>query len=109
MVTHLENPDVFHAVADATRRAILSTLREGGKPVTDIARAFPVSRPAISRHLRILSDANLVVERREGRNRVYRLNPAPLRKMDRWLDQYRRFWAANLASLKKHAEGTGAK
>src|ERR1041385_9239979 len=106
MVTHqaAAPPDVFHAVADQTRRAILDRLRQGAQPVNEIAGAFPVSRPAISKHLRVLYQARLVLEQREGRQRVYRLNPAPLREVDRWLDEYRRFWAANLASLKRHVE-----
>ena len=83
MVTQ-QTADVFHAVSDVTRRAILDRLRGGAKPVNEIARAFPVSRPAISKHLRVLHDARLVMEHREGRHRLYRLNPGPLRDLDRW-------------------------
>ena len=103
MVTQ-QASDVFHAVADVTRRAILDRLRDGAKPVNEIARAFPVSRPAISKHLRVLHGAHLVEERREGRHRLYRLNPGPLRDLDQWLAGYRDFWRMNLASLKKHVE-----
>jgi DNA-binding transcriptional ArsR family regulator len=103
MVTQ-QTCDVFHAVADVTRRAILDRLRGGEKPVNEIARSFPVSRPAISKHLRVLHDAKLVQERREGRHRVYRLNPNPLRDVDQWIAGYRDFWQMNLASLKKHVE-----
>jgi DNA-binding transcriptional ArsR family regulator len=102
MVTQ-EN-DVFHAVADPTRRAILDRLRGGGQAVNEIASRFEVSRPAISKHLRVLLDARLVTEIREGRNHIYKLNPAPLRDLDRWLDQYRSMWAMNLQNLKKHVE-----
>jgi DNA-binding transcriptional ArsR family regulator len=102
-------PDVFHAVADATRRAILDQLRDGARPVNEIARAFPMSRPAISKHLRILHEAKLLTERREGRLNFYQLNPEPLRAMDRWLNEYRRFWSINLASLKRHVEAKGKK
>jgi DNA-binding transcriptional ArsR family regulator len=98
------SPDVFHAVADVTRRAILDQLRNGAKPVHQIASEFPVSRPAISKHLRVLHQANLVRERREGRRRLYHLNPEPLRSVDDWLRSYRDFWAANLLNLKKHVE-----
>jgi DNA-binding transcriptional ArsR family regulator len=100
---------IFHAVADPTRRAILDRLRGGGQAVNEIAGRFDVSRPAISKHLRVLYDARLVTEVREGRNRVYRLNPEPLRELDRWLDDYRRFWSLNLLSLKKHVESKGKK
>jgi DNA-binding transcriptional ArsR family regulator len=109
MVMQSVGGDVFHAVADSTRRAILQRLRGGGQAVNDIARAFPVSRPAISKHLRVLSGAKLVVEQREGRRRIYHLNAAPLREVDRWLDQYREFWIISLANLKKHVESQGAK
>jgi DNA-binding transcriptional ArsR family regulator len=95
---------VFHALADPTRRAILGQLRSGGKAVSEIAEAYPVSRPAISKHLRVLLDANLVFEHREGRHHIYKLNPKPLREVDRWLNPYRRFWTMNLASLKAHLE-----
>ena len=104
MVTQQLTPDVFHAVADVTRRAILDKLRDGAKPVNELARAFPVSRPAISKHLRVLYDANLVSERREGRHRLYRLNVGPLKTLDEWLSEYRRLWSINLTNLKRHVE-----
>jgi DNA-binding transcriptional ArsR family regulator len=94
----------FSALADPTRRAVLDLLRAGTRPAGEIARAFPVSRPAISKHLRILRRAHLVEERREGRHRLYQLNPEPLKAVDTWLEQYRSFWSANLASLKSFVE-----
>ncbi len=99
----------FQALADPTRRAVLDLLRRGSQPAGEIAGAFPVSRPAISKHLRLLRRAHLVQEHREGRHRVYRLNPEPLRAVDSWLDQYRQFWSANLASLKAFVEAEHAK
>jgi len=99
----------FQALADPTRRAVLDLLRRGSQPAGEIAEAFPVSRPAISKHLKLLRRARLVHEHREGRHRVYRLNPEPLRAVDSWLDQYRRFWSANLASLKTFVEAEHAK
>ena len=99
----------FNALADPTRRAVLDLLRAGTRPAGEIARAFPVSRPAISKHLRILRRAHLVEERREGRHRLYHLNPEPLKAVDSWLDQYRQFWSANLASLKSFVETEYAK
>jgi DNA-binding transcriptional ArsR family regulator len=100
---------IFQALADPTRRAVLDLLRGGSQPAGEIAEAFPVSRPAISKHLRLLRRAHLVHEHREGRHRVYRLNPEPLRAVDSWLDHYRRFWSANLASLKTFVEAEYAK
>src|ERR1700741_4321504 len=100
---------VFNALADPSRRAVLDLLRQGSLPAGQIAQAFPVSRPAISKHLRLLRRAHLVQERREGRFRVYQLNPEPLKAGDKWLDQYRVFWQANLASLKTFVEAEYAK
>jgi len=94
----------FHALADPTRRAVLDLLRQGSQPAGRIAQAFPVSRPAISKHLRLLRKAHLVQERREGRHRLYQLNPEPLKAVDSWLQQYRVFWQANLANLKTFVE-----
>jgi DNA-binding transcriptional ArsR family regulator len=99
----------FQALADPTRRAVLDLLRRGSQPAGEIAGAFPISRPAISKHLRLLRRAHLVREHREGRNRVYHLNPEPLRAVDSWLEQYRTFWSANLASLKSFVESEYAK
>ena len=98
-------PDAaFSALADPTRRAVLDLLRAGTRPAGDIASAFTVSRPAISKHLRILRRAHLVEERREGRHRMYHLNPEPLKAVDSWLNQYRQFWTASLANLKEFVE-----
>ena len=94
----------FNALADPTRRAVLDLLRAGTRPAGDIARAFPVSRPAISKHLRILRRAHLVEERREGRHRLYQLTPQPLMAVDNWLEQYRSFWTASLTNLKAFVE-----
>lgn len=94
----------FHVLADPTRRAVLDLLRGGSRAAGEIAHAFPVSRPAISRHLRLLRRANLVRERRRGRHRFYRLNPQPLQAVDQWLEQYRVFWEARLAGLKAYVE-----
>ncbi len=69
------------ALGDPTRREVLKLLRDGPRPVADIAREFPISRPAISQHLKVLKDAELVSERREGRQRIYRLQPKPLRQV----------------------------
>jgi DNA-binding transcriptional ArsR family regulator len=99
----------FQALADPTRRAVLDLLRRGSQPAGQIAGAFPVSRPAISKHLRLLRRAHLVREQREGRHRVYRLNPEPLRAVDSWIEQYRRFWSASLANLKSFVEAEHAR
>ena len=100
---------VFAAIADPTRRGILQRLAAGELAAGDIAEAFPISRPAVSKHLRILRAAALVQEERRGRHRVYRLNAQPLRDVERWLEQYRTFWVKNLASLKRHVEAQSKK
>src|SRR6476619_7691276 len=99
----------FSALPDPTRRAVLDLLRAGTRPAGDIARAFTLSRPAISKHLSILRRAHLVEERREGRHRLYQLNPEPLREVDTWLEQYRQFWTASLTNLKAFVEEEYAK
>jgi DNA-binding transcriptional ArsR family regulator len=99
----------FQAVADPTRRAVLDLLRRGSQPAGQIASAFPISRPAISKHLRLLRRAHLVREHREGRNRVYQLNPEPLRAVDSWIEQYRVFWTASLNNLKAFVEAEHAR
>ena len=108
-VTYYSSEATFSALADPTRRAVLDLLRKGSQPAGQIALAFPVSRPAISKHLRLLRRAHLVREKREGRHRVYQLNAQPLRAVDSWLGQYRVFWQASLANLKTLVEAEYAK
>jgi len=98
--------DVFRAIADPTRRAILDRLRAGPAPVNALAADFEQSRPAISKHLRVLRDARLVAEERAGRERMYRLQPQPLQRALGWLEGYRSFWQANLNQLKRYLEDT---
>jgi DNA-binding transcriptional ArsR family regulator len=99
----------FHALADPTRRAVLDLLRTGAQPAGQIAGSFPVSRPAISKHLRQLRKARLVVGHRRGRHRFYHLNPEPLKAVDSWLERYRQFWEMNLANLKNFVESEYAR
>jgi DNA-binding transcriptional ArsR family regulator len=94
----------FQALADPTRRAVLDLLRKGSQPAGQIAECFPVSRPAISKHLRLLRRAHLVQERKQGRHRFYQLNPEALKAVDSWLQQYRVFWRTSLRSLKTFVE-----
>jgi DNA-binding transcriptional ArsR family regulator len=96
--------DVFNAVADPTRRAILDRLRHGSAPVTELASGFRVSRPAISKHLKVLRSARLVRERKEGRQRIYQLEPERLEEVAKWVEEYRVFWLHNITRLKRHLE-----
>jgi DNA-binding transcriptional ArsR family regulator len=79
-------------------------LLDGERTVNEIAERFAVSRPAVSRHLRVLRGARLVRARRDGRQRLCALDPEPLRAIDSWLDGYRREWQSRLARLKRYAE-----
>ena len=101
----IERPQIFRALADPSRRQILDQLLKGDASVNELAEGFSTSRPAVSRHLRLLRQATLVVERREGRHRVYSLNPQPMAIADSWLRKYRAFWAARLHALKEFVEG----
>jgi DNA-binding transcriptional ArsR family regulator len=98
------NSPAFAAIADPIRRSILDLLHGGERSAGEIANRFPVSRPAVSRHLRVLRRSGLVKERRHARSRIYRLDPEPLREVDAWLTHYRTFWAARLHDLKSYVE-----
>jgi len=97
--------DVFRAIADPTRRAILDRLRKGPVAVNALAADFNQSRPAISKHLRVLRNAKLVSEERAGRMRLYQIQPAPLRSVVGWIEGYSTMWRVNLDNLKHHLEG----
>ncbi len=94
----------FQALADPTRRQILAILREGELSAGELARQFPVSRPAVSRHVRVLRDAGLVRQSRDKQTLRYSIDTAPLAAIDRWLNDYRVFWGARLQDLKRHVE-----
>jgi DNA-binding transcriptional ArsR family regulator len=95
---------VFRALADPTRREILTLLRERRRSVGEIASNFRVSRPAISKHLRLLRGAGLVVDRPQGTARVCELNAEPLRQIESWLERYKGFWTGSLERLKSTLE-----
>lgn len=94
--------DVFYAIADPTRRALLDLLAEGEEPVNSLAERFAMTRPAISQHLAILLRTRLVRARRVGRERRYRLRPKPLEQIYNWVALYERFWTAKLEALGSH-------
>ncbi|TDD64276.1 ArsR family transcriptional regulator [Actinomadura darangshiensis] len=93
--------DVFAALASPVRRDLTALLLDGPRPVNDLAAHFAMSRPSVSEHLRVLRDAGLVSEQRDGRQRIYRLEPAPLREMSEWLTPYERFWREKLSELRE--------
>jgi DNA-binding transcriptional ArsR family regulator len=96
--------DVFHAVAEPNRRVILDTLREGERSVGSLVEATGLSYSLMSQHLQVLSEAQTVVRRPEGRQRIYRLNAAPLRVVHDWAAEYEQFWQERLARLRRHLD-----
>jgi DNA-binding transcriptional ArsR family regulator len=95
---------VFRAIAAPTRREILGLLRGGRYTVGEIAANFRTSRPAISKHLRLLRSAGLIVTRQDGTARICELNAKPLQAVNDWLRDYEAFWGASLGSLKRYVE-----
>jgi DNA-binding transcriptional ArsR family regulator len=96
---------VFRAIADPTRREIMSLLRTRGRQtVGEIARNFRMSRPAVSKHLRLLRSAGLIVTRQGGTTRLCSLNAKPLRGINDWLRDYETFWAETMQNLKNYVE-----
>ena len=95
-------PDVFHAISHRARREMLDQLTDEERSVSVIASHFSMSRPAVSQHLRILLDAGLVTERKQGRERRYRLVPEKLAPVRDWIAHYERFWDDHLQRLQNH-------
>ena len=89
----------FAALADPTRRAILARLALGEASVTELAKPFAMTQPAISKHLKVLERASLIQRHRDAQRRPSRLNAAPLKEASRWLETYRRFWEASFSRL----------
>lgn len=109
MVTSSRHLDLtFGALADPTRRAILARLADGVHTVGELAQPFRVSRPAISKHLRVLEQAGLVRRTRDGRVSRCRLDAAPMKDAAQWVDHYRRFWEQQLDALADYLEETDA-
>ncbi|MFV2179243.1 ArsR/SmtB family transcription factor [Actinomadura sp. LOL_016] len=94
------NTDVFAALASPARRELTALLLDGPRSVNDLASHFAMSRPSVSEHLRVLRGAGLVSERRDGRQRLYTLEPGPLMELSEWLTPYERFWRAKLSDLR---------
>ena len=99
----------FAALADPTRRAILSRLASGEATVTQLAEPFRMSLPAISKHLKVLERAGLVTQGREAQWRPRRLEPAPLKEVSDWVEGYREVWEARLDRLDSYLKGLQAK
>ena len=92
----------FHALNDATRRAVLDLLRHGPASVSDLLECFEMTQPAVSQHLRVLREAGLVRVTKRGRYRMYALNAQSLHPAFDWLSQYKHFWTGKLTQLGEH-------
>lgn len=99
----------FHALADPTRRAILARLASGETSVTELAAPFSMSMPAVSKHLKVLERAGLVARGKEAQWRPCRLEVAPLREADEWIEQYRRMWEERFDRLDAYLQELQAK
>jgi DNA-binding transcriptional ArsR family regulator len=99
----------FAALADPTRRAILARLATGECSVTELAEPFEMSLPAVSKHLRVLENAGLIARGREAQWRPCRLEPAPLRQVAEWTEQYRQIWEQHFDSLETYLQKLKAK
>ena len=97
--------DVFYAIADPTRRRLLDLLAKESRPMGELAKRFRVSLSAVSQHLRLLRQADLVEVQRVGRERWYRLNARPLERVADWVTVYERFWHEKLDALGEHLKG----
>ena len=96
--------DVFHAIADANRRSLLDLLAQGEAPVGALVDHSGLSYSAVSQHLAVLLEVGLVRRRQDGRQRLYRLNPIPLREVHDWTGHYEKFWRSRLARLRRVLE-----
>jgi DNA-binding transcriptional ArsR family regulator len=94
----------FAVLAEPNRRRILDELRQGERSVGELVERLSLSQPAVSKHLRVLREADLVAARVDKQHRRYRLRPAPLAEVDAWLAPYRRLWAARLDALEAHLD-----
>lgn len=95
---------LFEVVAEPHRRQILDALRDGDRSVTDLVALLGLAQPTVSKHLRTLRDAELVVVRPEAQRRWYRLSPEPLQVLDHWLEPYRQTWERRLDALGEHLD-----
>jgi DNA-binding transcriptional ArsR family regulator len=97
--------EAFTAIADPVRRRIVERLAGGEKTAGELGQGFAISQPAVSKHLRVLREAGLVVARAQAQRRLYRLNPVPLAELDSWLTRCRELWEERFDSLKAYVEG----
>lgn len=95
---------LFEALAEPNRRKILDLILERERSVGELVELLPLSQPGISKHLRILREADLVVLRKQSKRHLYRLNPLPLQQIDNWFEPYRQYWSNKLDELERHLD-----
>jgi DNA-binding transcriptional ArsR family regulator len=100
---HLDS--IFHALSDATRRSILHDIAQKEKTVGEIAKPYPVSLAAVSKHLKVLEAAELIEREKRGSFQMVRLNAKTLRSAEQWLAYYEKFWSSQLDALQTYLEG----
>ena len=94
----------YAALAEPHRRQILDLLRGGERPAGELVQSIQLSQPGVSKHLKVLREAGLVVVRPDGKRRLYALSPEPLAEVDQWLAPYRAYWSRRLDALERHLE-----
>jgi DNA-binding transcriptional ArsR family regulator len=104
VAAYAEKHDVFKAIADPTRREVLRLLAESERPISEITSHFSMSRTAVTKHLQILTEAELISGRKEGREKIYMLHPEPLTEVKQWLSYYEKFWENKLSMLRHMVE-----
>jgi DNA-binding transcriptional ArsR family regulator len=105
MWLHMKTSPSYHAISDRTRRQILDMLHQESLTAGAIASRFgKISRPAVSKHLAVLRKSKLVLIKKQGRERIYTLNAAPLKEVSEWVNRYQAFWDEQLGSFKKYVE-----
>jgi DNA-binding transcriptional ArsR family regulator len=100
----IQDNDVFHAIAHPARRSILVTLRDGERTAGELAEPFAMTFAAVSQHLKVLEEADLVAVRKDGRRRLYRLHPRPLREVVTWADEFSAYFEERLDALGEYLD-----
>jgi len=101
---NMNHMSAYAALAEPHRRQILDLLRDGERPAGELVHRIQLSQPGVSKHLKVLREAGLVVVRAVGKQRLYALCPTPLAEVDEWLEPYRGFWSERLDALERHLE-----
>ncbi|HWK22726.1 MAG TPA: metalloregulator ArsR/SmtB family transcription factor [Ureibacillus sp.] len=104
MTSELKKVDVFQAIADPTRREVLYLLSEKNRSIAELSTHFEMSRTAVVKHLNVLTEAKLVRGEKNGREKIYHLQPEPLNELKEWLAYYEKFWSNKLTKLKYAVE-----